>query len=120
MLPAGAIGKRELARTTGKSALPDLSLKITVSLPCVARLELEDHRVLAVGLDVLDRRNKALAGRLRILAAVNVDGMDDVLGYERLAVVELHALAQLEHPLGGVVRHLPALGQFAHDLTTGC
>ena len=72
--------------------------------------------MLVVGLDVLDLGDEALADGARVLAAVNVDGMDDVLGHERLAVVELHALAQLEDPLGGVVGHLPAFRQFAHDL----
>ena len=78
--------------------------------------QLEHHRVLAVRLDVLDRGDDALGGRLGILAAVMVERGDDVVGIERLAVVELHALAQLEGPGRGIGRSVPALGQLADEI----
>ena len=76
-----------------------------------AALQREDHRLLAVGLDVGDDVERRLDRRLRILAAVIIVGLDDVVGGDVLAVVEGRALAQLEHPLGGAVGGLEALGQ---------
>ena len=79
--------------------------------------EAEHHRVLAVGLDVGDVRDRAGAARRRVLTAMHVDRVDDIGRLEALAVVELDSLAQLEAPLGRVGSALPALRQFARQVT---
>jgi hypothetical protein len=45
-----------------------------------------------------------------------VDREDHIGRGQLLAVVERDALAELEHPLGGVVAGLPALGELGHRL----
>ncbi len=75
----------------------------------VAALQGEDHAVRAVGLDILDAGHDAFGAGLGVLAPVQVQRGDDVLGLERLAVVPLDALAQLEDPGLGVVAGLPSL-----------
>ena len=79
----------------------------------VAGLEGDDHGVLAVGLHVGDGCDDRLGGGRRLLAAMMVDGGDDVLGGHLPPIVIRHALAQLEGPGGDIGRCLPALGQLA-------
>ena len=83
----------------GKSAFPALRVKTAVCLPSA--------------LMSVTRRDDRLGGGLRILAAVMVDGRDDVLGRYLPAVVVSNALAQLEGPGRGVRRCFPALGELA-------
>ena len=65
----------------------------------------------AVGLDVLDDVEADLDRRFRILAAVIIVGLDDIVGGNGLAIMEGQAFAQLEHPFRGAVGGLEALGQ---------
>ena len=59
-----------------------------------------------MGIDVQRIERRALHAQHH---AVEVG--DDRVGVEGFAVVEHHALAQVEGPLGAVLAHLPALGQ---------
>ena len=82
----------------------------------VAARQRDHDGVLAIRLHVGDRRDDALGGGLGVLATVVVQRCDDVGCFQRLAVVELHAGAQLECPLGGIGRRFPALGQFGNQI----
>ena len=73
--------------------------------------ELYHHGIPAFHLDALHGFHQILRGGLRILVPVVVDRGHHVVRVERLAVVELHPLADLEPPGRGVRRCLPALGQ---------
>ena len=68
----------------------------------------ELHHVLAGRLDLVHRDEVGLAGGL---LEEPVEGELDVRGGQLLAVVELHALAQLEGPGEAVLARLPRLGQ---------
>jgi hypothetical protein len=54
-------------------------------------------------------------GRVKPFASQRIPRALDVLGRERLAVVPLHTLVQLEGELGFALVPLPALGQIGHD-----
>jgi hypothetical protein len=81
----------------------------------VALLHREDHRVLTVRLDLLDRLEDGLGRGLRLLAEMVVDRGHHVPGVQGLAVMELNPLTQLESPLNGVVRGLPALRELGDE-----
>ena len=104
------VGLAALAREDGKVVVAEDEREVGVS-----GAEGEDHGVLAVGLDVGDRFHDGLGGGLRVLAPVVVDGCDDVLGGDFTAVVEGHALTQLEGPGPDVGRRLPALRDLAGE-----
>lgn len=55
----------------------------------------------------------------RGFTAMQVDGIDDVVGVERLTIVEGYALTDFECPFLGVCRWLPALEQLRHRLIVG-
>ena len=84
----------------------------------IAAGKLEDHLV-AVRLDVGNGIDIGLGGRLRVLAHMVAEGGDHVGRGDGLAVVEGDALAQLEHPVLGIVARLEALGQVGNDATLG-
>src|SRR5882724_1516787 len=50
---------------------------------------------------------------------MQVQRIDDVVGIERLAVVEGDALAEVEDPFGGAGLRFPALGQLRYRLVVG-
>ena len=78
-----------------------------------AALQVELYLVVGQLLHLLDRGHNRLGSRLRAFLDMHVHRRDDVIGAERLAVVELHALAQVEGPDFGVGRCFPALREFA-------
>ena len=73
--------------------------------------QLEHHLVLAVRLDTFDGVQGRFDRRRRLIAHLQLIGVHHVSGVERLAIVELDALAQGEGPLAGSVGRLPALGE---------
>ena len=75
----------------------------------VALLQFNDH-VVAIGLNRLDRREKTFSGRLGVFTHMEGDGIDHVLGGQRLPVMELDALANGESPLLRVSRGVKARG----------
>ena len=79
----------------------------------VAGLQREDHRVIAVGGNGLNRVDDRLGRRFRLLAAMMVYRGDNVSRLQGLAIVEFHALTQVEAPLPGVRRRFPGLGECA-------
>ena len=104
-------------QTAASSEASQLSAKFGSSLPdWPISASSIDQRVLAVDRDVGDRLEKRFGGRCGILAAVVVDRRQHVFDGERLAVVELDALANLEAPDSGVVRGLPAFRQIGLEL----
>ncbi len=82
----------------------------------VASVEHHGHFIGVARLEVLDHLQIALGARFRVGAPMVIDRVDDVGGRHLLAVGELDALAQLEHPLGGVGVRLPALGKLGNGL----
>ena len=82
----------------------------------VAAVERDHQHVRPVGLHVDDRRQKRLRRRFGAFLDVFAERIDDVLGVQRLAVVELDALAQLEGPFAGVVGRFPLDRQVRHDV----
>jgi hypothetical protein len=70
-------------------------------------------------LDRLDAGHDALGARGGVLAAMQVERVDDILGIERLAVGEGDALAQSDQPGLGVGLGLPAFGELRLDLALG-
>ena len=48
-----------------------------------------------------------------------LEGGDDVVGFDRLAVMESHAFAQIEGPGLGIRRGVPTLGHVRVDLAIG-
>ena len=68
----------------------------------IGRLELDGHFVRAAGLRLVDLigQDLGLGGSGRVL--VTHEGEHHVGWRQRLSVMKLHALAQLEHPGGGV------------------
>ena len=83
----------------------------------VRRVELEHHRRVVGGLRAAlrqhagERRERVGAG---VGVGMQVERRRDVLRRHRLAVVELHALTDLERPLRAVAVGLPALGEPRH------
>src|SRR5439155_16017007 len=71
----------------------------------------EPHRVAARRLDPVDGDEIGLPGRL---LEEPVERELDVGGRQLLAVVEAHALAELERPREAVRAHAPGLGQLRH------
>jgi hypothetical protein len=81
--------------------------------------EVDRHLVVAVGRDAVD---VAVPGLARVgaqlvlaLAGQEVEGADHVLGRERLAVMPLHALLELEGQGLAVGAPRPRLGELGHD-----
>ena len=73
-------------------------------------MSLNQHGVVVDLLDLFDQSDEG-ANRRRVVGLDAVDGEDDVVGAERAAVVKLHALPQLERPLGQIGRERPAFGK---------
>ena len=82
-------------------------------------LEMDRDLVVAVGGDALDvavpRLARVAAQLLLALAGQQVEGADDVLGREGLAVVPLHAALQLEGEILVVGAPAPRLGEVGDD-----
>ncbi|MCY1293653.1 hypothetical protein D9M70_429200 [compost metagenome] len=72
------------------------------------------HELAAVGLDFLDRLHHAECARFRLVIGVALQRLDDVVERQLLAVVELHALADVEGPGRCVGRGLPGFGKCRH------
>lgn len=73
--------------------------------------EADRDLVLVGGLDVGDRRDQRAHHRLGACAAMVIERVDDVRCGEFFAVVEVHAAAQLEHPLSCAGAAVPAFGE---------
>jgi hypothetical protein len=82
----------------------------------IRAVQRDRHLVFVARLDVGDRRDQRLCARFGILTAVVIERMHDVRGRELLAVVESHALADLEDPFGSAGLCLPALRQGRNEL----
>jgi len=67
----------------------------------------EDYLIFAVGSDIFDIFQIGLGPGLRFFAPVMINGIDNILGRHCLAVMKLHALAQLECPDFGIWRGVP-------------
>ena len=75
---------------------------------CIRLVQGDRHLIGGGGLNVLDHGDQRLGLADRVLAPVQVDREDHVIGIHRLAVVEFDTLAQLEHPDGQIVVGFPA------------
>ena len=75
-------------------------------------LELYGDYKAKVRLNVLDRLKVWLSRGLGVFPPVVVHGIDHVLRIQRLSVVKLRTLSQIEDPFLGIRRGFPALGQF--------
>ncbi len=82
----------------------------------VAVFQHDDHFVLAVGAHFIHLLQQGFGRRIGTLAAMPVERLDDILGLQRLAIVELHAAMQLESPGGGIGRSIPGFRQLRHQL----
>ena len=110
---AGAVGFGEVREAVGHHE--DVVVRQVVGQIGVARRQGDLDLVGAELLDVLDGAEQVLRGRLG-LAAMQVQRIDDVVGVERLARMEGHALADVEDPLGGAGLGFPGLEEFARSV----
>ena len=85
----------------------------------VAALQGDRDAMRSIRLDRLDSAENSLCRGLGIVGEMMPEGVDDIPGVERLAVVELDALANLEHPRLRVRGGVPALRQLRNQLTRG-
>ena len=81
----------------------------------VARLHEDLNRVRVNLLDVGDVGQQSLGGRLGF-TAVQVDGVDDIVGVQRFAVAEGDALADVEGPVGRAGLDVPFFEQLTHGI----
>ena len=84
----------------------------------IARLHVDLDLVRRELFDVGNRLQNAFGWRLG-LAAVHIDGVDDVVGVQRLARGEGDALADVEDPFGGAGFGFPAFSQFGCGIAFG-
>ena len=81
----------------------------------IRRLKLDQNLHRPALADVLDRLHRPRGTGLGF-AAMQVERIDRVLDGEGLAVAELDALAQVQHPFGRAFARLPALGKLGDRL----
>ena len=80
----------------------------------IPRMQLEHHRIAALGADAGDIAEHGLGGRGGVLAQMVIDRGHHVVGGEAFAVVEGHALAQVEGPDSRIRGRFETFGQFGN------
>src|SRR4029077_4078575 len=102
---ANGFGRKRVDLVFGHDA--ELALGENVWKPGIRDGEGEAYAQRIERLDLVHHRQVGARARARIGIENALDGGDDVLGIQRAAVMELHALAQLEGPSLQILRRLP-------------
>ena len=119
LVAAGADAFGDALLDAARRVDDDVIVRQEVGEVGVAGGEHELHLVVAELLHLLDRAHDGLGGGLGALLGMDRQRLQHVVGVEVLAVMERHALAEVEGPGLGVGRRLPAFGELALERPVG-